>query len=193
MRRIGWFTLLVLSLGVAGGLLLARPALASGGGGCGRPVSDAHGTRVTIEGFCFGPTVLHVRVGGEVRFTNRDPFPHNVQGASVAWGSWDMIKPQRSVTYRFVRAGVYPYVCSLHPGMVGAVVAGDGNGPGGAGVTTTTRGPVVPVSHARAVRAELAPVGEDSSMPWPLAALVGIGLLAVAGMAGLQLRQQMKA
>jgi hypothetical protein len=30
-----------------------------------------------------------------------------------------------SVSYSFDEAGVYPYVCTWHPGMVGAVVVGD--------------------------------------------------------------------
>ncbi|MFN2544580.1 MAG: plastocyanin/azurin family copper-binding protein [Actinomycetota bacterium] len=175
-------------------LLLApaslTPAWASGGGGCGRSVSDAQGTSVAIKQFCFLPTVLHVEPGDSVTFTNRDHFDHNVQGASVSWGSWDPVRLHTPVTYRFIRSGVYPYVCSFHPGMVGAVVVGNGNGPGGAGVTTTERGPVIKVEPVRANLGPAPATGDDGGTPWPLVVFVGIGLFAVAGIALLQLRQQ---
>ena len=58
------------------GLLMSVAApvasLASGGGGCGRPVTDGDGTRVSIRNFCFGPTVLRVRPGDTVTWVNRD-------------------------------------------------------------------------------------------------------------------------
>jgi hypothetical protein len=46
------------------------------------------------------------------------------------------------VGYRFVRAGVYPYVCTFHVGMVGAVVVGDGKADAGTYAVTTNAGPV---------------------------------------------------
>ena len=38
------------------------------------------------------------------------------------------------MSYRFDQDGVYPYSCLLHPGMVGAIVVGDGVGTDLAGV-----------------------------------------------------------
>ena len=117
-------------------------ASASGGGGCGRPVTDAKGTGVDIRDFCFSPTILRVSTGETVTFTNVDPFPHSVLGANATWGDYAGFK-KRSVTYRFSEPGVYPYVCTYHPGMVGAVVVGDG--VGGAIGTSTADGPVTKV------------------------------------------------
>jgi plastocyanin len=195
--RIGW--LMVVLLGATlGAAMFAAPAGASGGGGCGRPVTDARGTRVHIRNFCFTPTVLHVQRGKSVTFTNIDPFAHTVSGANVVWGSFDGLDFDKSVTYRFTRPGVYPYFCAIHVGMVGAIVVGNGSGRGDANSTTTQRGPVVLVQHprpARAVRAAAAslPLSDGSGNPsWPLVMLIGIGLAAVAGLALLQLRQQMK-
>jgi plastocyanin len=194
--RIGWGALAIIGASLAGGLWLAGPAGASGGGGCGLPVTDAHGTRVHVKNFCFTPTVLHVRRGQAVTFTNRDAFAHTVSGANVVWGSFDSLTFGKPVTYRFERPGVYPYFCAIHPGMVGAIVVGNGNGRGDANRTTTERGPVVLVKHLRPVppaAAAVVPLPDGSgSLPWPAATLVGIGLLAVAGLALLQLRQQMK-
>src|SRR4030095_6496472 len=90
--------------------------------------------------FCFGPTILRVATGETTTFVNGDPFPHTVLGANGAWGSYDALRRGGEATYGFSEAGVYPYVCTLHVGMVGAVVVGDG--VGGAIDTTTAAGPV---------------------------------------------------
>jgi plastocyanin len=129
-------------------------ALASGGGGCGRPVSDRAGTRVVIRDFCFGPTVLRVKPGQKVSFVNRDSFPHTVLGANASWGSFGKIGGHHRVVYRFTRAGVYPYVCTYHVGMVGTVVVGGGV-PRTPHAPTTAKGPVIKVSRARQVGSSL--------------------------------------
>jgi plastocyanin len=169
-------------LATGAGLALATLALvpgvagASGGGGCGGPVTDGAGTTVEIKDFCFGPTILRVPTGETITFMNRDPFPHTVLGANGAWGSYDALKHGREATYGFSEAGVYPYVCTWHLGMVGAVVVGDG--VGGAIDTTTAAGPVTLASAlAGGVQdAQTRLAGKDA----------GNGLwVAIAGIAGL--------
>jgi plastocyanin len=164
------------------GLALATLALvpgvagASGGGGCGGPVTDGAGTTVEIKDFCFGPTILRVATGDTITFVNRDRTPHTVLGANGAWGSYDALKHGREATYGFSEAGVYPYVCTWHPGMVGAVAVGDG--VGGAIDTTTAAGPVTLASALRGgvQDAEMRSAGPDA----------GYGLwVAIAGVAGL--------
>jgi len=123
-------------------VLLPGAASASGGGGCGQPVTDAQGSGVDIEDYCFSPTILRVAVGDAVTFTNVDPVPHSVLGANATWGDYAGFK-KRSVTYRFSEPGVYPYLCTYHVGMVGAVVVG--NGVGGAIDSSTADGPVTKV------------------------------------------------
>ena len=123
-------------------VLLPGVASASGGGGCGQPVTDEPATGVDIEDFCFSPTIVRVGVGDAVTFTNVDPVPHSVLGANATWGDYAGFK-KKSVTYRFSEPGVYPYVCTYHVGMVGVVVVGDG--VGGAIGTSTADGPVTKV------------------------------------------------
>jgi plastocyanin len=164
------------------GLVLATLAVvpgvagASGGGGCGGPVTDAAGTAVHIKDFCFGPTILRVATGETITFVNGDPFPHTVLGANGAWGSYDALKQGGEATYGFSEAGVYPYVCTLHVGMVGAVVVGDG--VGGAIDTTTAAGPVTLASVlAGGVQdAETRSAGQDAGYG---------GWVAIAAIAGL--------
>jgi plastocyanin len=157
--------------------LVPGVAGASGGGGCGGPVTDSAGTTVEIKDFCFGPTILRVATGDTITFVNRDPTPHTVLGANGAWGSYDALKHGHETTYGFSEAGVYPYVCTWHPGMVGAVVVGDG--VGGAIDTTTAAGPVMTLASALGggvQDAETRSAGPDA----------GDGLwVAIAGVAGL--------
>jgi plastocyanin len=164
-------------------------AAASGGGGCGAKVSDEPGTTVDIRDFCFAPTVLRAEPGETITFSNLDTTGHTVLGANGSWGSFDMLHPRTgTVSYRFVRPGVYAYVCTYHPGMVGTVVVGDASGPGEAGVTTTKDGPVtvvlgdggpLPNQIASNPTSTVEPTG-GSLGAWPAIAAVACGLLLVA-------------
>jgi plastocyanin len=157
-------------------------ALASGGGGCGRAVTDDAGTRVNIRNFCFGPTILRVREGETVTWVNRDDFPHVVLGANGAWGGYGRLRGGGEVSYRFVSSGVYPYVCTYHPGMIGAVVVGNGKPGGGAYAVTTNAGPVTQAAASEtAVEPRVAPATVTRTS-WAPAALV-IGLLVAAAAA----------
>lgn len=133
-------------------LVLPSSATASGGGGCGGPVTEGEGTSVAIEEFCFEPAVLYAAPGDQISWTNADFVKHNVQGANFAWGSYEPLRSGASASYGFERSGVYPYVCALHPGMVGAVVVGDGglDRLDVAPVARVTGGQADPISTSRA-------------------------------------------
>jgi plastocyanin len=143
-RAFGWVVVTLVAAALVGPM--ATSAAASGGGGCGRPVSDATGTSVRIRDFCFLPTILRVRRGQAVVFENRDSFSHIVLGANAVWGSFGQLRERHDVAYRFTRPGIYPYVCTYHPGMVGAVVVGHGKARGEANAAATAAGPVVAVA-----------------------------------------------
>jgi hypothetical protein len=143
---------------------------------------------VTIESFCFGPTVLRTVPGGTVTFRNGDAVPHTVLGANGAWGSFDTLRRGQEVAYRFVRSGVYPYVCTFHPGMVGVVVVGDADGPGAAGMTATAHGPVVRVRpqslDVADIQSASAQVPSTPTNTWRIAVVVAFGV-CVAGLIAL--------
>lgn len=141
-------TLVALS-GLMLAIALGASARASGGGGCGEPITDEAGTDVEIKRYCFSPTVLYAEPGETVTFTNKDRVPHNVGGANLAWGSFENLRWKRSVSYEFPNAGVYSYVCSIHPGMVGTVVVGDpGPDAADAGVEVVPVKPVAAVTKS---------------------------------------------
>lgn len=155
---------------------------ASGGGGCGRAVTDADGPSVSIRNFCFGPTILRVPEGETVTWLNRDDFPHVVLGANAAWGGYGKVRGGGEVSYRFVTSGVYPYVCTYHPGMIGAVVVGNGKPDGGAYTVTTNAGPVIPAESSQdAMKPQVVPFAVTPTS-WAPTAWV-IGLLAVVAAA----------
>jgi plastocyanin len=115
---------------VLGAMLAAVPLwpiradAGGGGGGCGRPVTEAAGTGVAVRNFCFSPTIIRVRPGQAVVWSNKDGFEHDVVGANFSWGASQTLPAGETVRYKFSKPGVYPYVCTWHPGMVGAVVVG---------------------------------------------------------------------
>jgi plastocyanin len=123
LRRI------VVTAGAALGLALLGPGAGNawGGGGChraGTGVTEMTGTTVAIVDACFTPTILHVAAGDSVTFVNRDPMVHNVTAND--WGHWDDLHQGDRFTASFDDEGIFPFACTYHPGMSGAVVVGDG-------------------------------------------------------------------
>jgi len=181
IKRMAWVVAL------AGGLFAmvpVGPAAAGGGGGCHeQSATSARSLRIALSGNCFTPTLARVPVGATVTWINSDPYSHTVTGSNGAWGSYDELTQSKTVKMRFARAGVYPYFCMIHPGMVGAVLVGDANGPGTAHViagssivepieTEPVAKPAVPVATKAVAR---------SSAAWPAVALA---LSAAMGLAG---------
>jgi plastocyanin len=188
-RRLRLF--LVLSVGLVFALLPAVPARA--GGGCHvAQTMDVAGKHVDLKQLCFVQTVLRVKSGQPVTWTNSDSTGHTVTGVGGSWGSYDTILPGNSVTYRFSKAGIFPYFCLLHPGMVGAIVVGNGGKPSG---TESSSSSVFPVISSPSPAGATSTVGEvpakavsaSSPGPWRTIALVTLGLLvAVAAGIGAQ-------
>lgn len=118
----------LLAAAAAGTLVTLVPAsAAAGGGGChGGYTSEARGAAVTLQNFCMDPLVIRVAKGGTVTWTNTDDAPHNVLGAARQWGDYETLGIGESVSWRFDKDGTFPYACTIHPGMVGAVVSGSG-------------------------------------------------------------------
>ncbi|HET9312098.1 MAG TPA: plastocyanin/azurin family copper-binding protein [Actinomycetota bacterium] len=108
-------------LGTICALAGVTAATAGGGGHCAP--DEAQGNRVELEGACFTPSTLHADAGETITFVNRDPVAHNVSG--TGWGNYeDMGRGDRFKT-SFADEGIYPFACTLHPGMTGVVVVGD--------------------------------------------------------------------
>jgi plastocyanin len=185
MLRVGRkMQAVVLVASLTGGLLMvAGPALA-GGGTCHdpKPVS-ASGVAVDAKDSCFFPTILYVKEGATVTWTNRDALPHSVTGLGAKWGSGQKTLQQGdSVSVEFSDPGVFPYSCILHPGMVGAVVVGEPSAAD-AGVASVPIGRAASESGAQ----EEAPANSavaaksEARWPWALVGMVVLGALLFLG------------
>lgn len=141
MRRALLLTVAVAAVGAA--LTLASPAIAGGGGVCQSDATEATGSMVELRKTCFTPTLTRVDPGQEVAFGNRDGLTHNIVGLGARWGDVNGMSGGETRRFMFNEAGVYPYSCTLHVGMVGAVVVGDNDlhaGDAGGVVATSSSG-----------------------------------------------------
>jgi len=114
---------------VLASLILMPTATVSAGGGChgenGAVHNEGETSVVRMDVCTFEPTVARVDVGTEVRFLNTSAMFHVVTGERQSWGSQRELRQGEELRQTFDRAGIYPFSCPLHPGMVGAIVVGD--------------------------------------------------------------------
>lgn len=78
-------------------------------------------TEVKIDDIGFSPGALKVACGTLVTWTNRDHIPHLVVSTKGLFKS-KVLDTDERFSYRFFKAGTYPYFCSIHPNMTGKVV-----------------------------------------------------------------------
>jgi plastocyanin len=177
MRRTITVSLALLPIILVLGWAAAGVAMA--GGGCHANVdpipSEASVTTVKIDGCTYAPTITRVPVGAEVRFINASGQTHDVTGRKFEWGSGELASG-KSYTRAFGTAGLYPFSCSLHPGMAGVVVVGSpvaevahpADAPDAADITAVSTTTATPLASA------------DNS-PAPYLAAGGLGLVAGIG------------
>lgn len=185
MRRLR----MAVALALTGSLWFATgTASAGGGGGCilepaSASSTSATGTEVDIAAMCFQTPVLYTETGSTVTWTNSDSVPHTVTGS---FGSKEM-RPGKAARFTFATAGVYPYACIYHPGMVGAVVVGNANA---LGVAVSEVSPAAVVGGGSSKAATTRAAGAQSPRPsrTGVALLAGAVGLAVGGAAGFGLR-----
>lgn len=102
--------------------LAATPAVLAGGGchGAGTPASVGTATVLKIDGCTFMPSIDRIAVGTRVTWVNTSNAQHDVTGTQSAWGS-PPLDVGDSYSQTFTQPGLYPYSCSLHPGMAGII------------------------------------------------------------------------
>src|ERR1700712_4642393 len=82
------------------------------------PVAAAN---VSIQNFAFAPSIVYVKIGGTVTWTNKDATAHT---ATDLGGSFDSGSIATDGTYKatFATAGTFTYHCSIHSMMPNATV-----------------------------------------------------------------------
>jgi plastocyanin len=76
---------------------------------------------VKIDNFVFGPQTITVPVGATVTWTNSDDIPHTAVSTDGVFKS-KVLDTDEKFSYKFEKAGTYPYYCTIHPKMTGKVV-----------------------------------------------------------------------
>ena len=120
--------------------------------------TEGRGDTVELAAFCMTPSVLRVEPGRVVTFVNHDEVSHNLYGSGMFVHD---LAPGATASFRFGDEGTFPYACTIHPGMVGAVAVGAGQRL----VSDTTSNLPVEVTSAP----EPAPEPTTTLAPVPLA------------------------
>ena len=164
------------------------------------PVTEGSVTTVKIDTCVFLPTIARVPVGSTVTFVNSGAMEHLVTGANLAWGITGDKRIGRGDSFSapFLKAGVYPYSCMIHPGMTGAIVVGSGAAFDGGGAGTVAGAPEPPAADGAAPAVPAAhtdrPATADGSGLLPAAVagagVVGLGLLGSVVWAGRRRRSE---
>lgn len=167
--------MLITVLAGAATVFLGMPGAALAGGGCHEPATQADETgqdaaTVRLIDACFKASLTTVDPGTTVMFVSEDWVTHNVGGNE--WGNFEDMREGDAFTATFADPGIYPFACSYHAGMTGAIVVGDGKGAGnGAAITVE---PVEPAPEAAT------PVAAERDGGLPLGAVAGAGVLGLA-------------
>ena len=94
-----------------------------GNGGDANDGDDAQAVDITMVGVAegFAPPTVTVAAGTEVTWTNVDVLTHT---ATADDGTFDSGNLGVSESFSFVadEPGTYPYICTIHPSMVGELV-----------------------------------------------------------------------
>src|SRR5258707_9856636 len=115
---------------IAAALTFLALSVPTAAGGCVNEARPTEGTSpaVRIAQCQFMSAILRVPVGTTVSWTNEDWLPHAVTG--IGWGAAQRpLVPGDAFSHAFTEAGMYPYSCPLHPGMLGVVFVGDAAAP----------------------------------------------------------------
>lgn len=76
---------------------------------------------IAVQEFKFAPSVLTVRVGTTVTWTNHDEETHTITSATGAFASAGL-GHEDGFSQIFTRPGRYEYFCALHPHMKATVI-----------------------------------------------------------------------
>lgn len=158
----------IATLGILGAMAGMTAASAGGGGHCGP--SEGTDSTVEMKDACFQPSTVHADAGQSITFVNRDPVDHNVSG--TGWGNYENMSTGDRFTTSFADDGIYPFACTLHPGMNGVIVVGSAAGE----------------AAPQPFRATTSPPSDGSG--WVLAGAIGLLVGALAGAGFTEVRRR---
>ena len=115
-RRLG---LVVGAVAVTGLLAAALPELTAAGEAVVAAAASA--PTVKIDNFTFAPATLTVTAGTTVTWKNEDDSPHRIGDKKGTFKS-AALDTDDTFSHIFAAPGEYPYICTIHPYMVGKIL-----------------------------------------------------------------------
>jgi plastocyanin len=112
-------TLLLGAVGVAALLAAALPELTAAGAAA--VTAAASSATVDIDNFAFTPAALTVTAGTTVTWKNEDDSPHRIGDKNGTFKS-AALDTDDSFSHTFAAPGEYPYICTIHPYMLGTII-----------------------------------------------------------------------
>ncbi|MFA6341026.1 MAG: cupredoxin family copper-binding protein [Candidatus Paceibacterota bacterium] len=76
---------------------------------------------VDITNFAFSPKALTIKAGTTVTWTNRDSVIHTITADNGGPASPNIGKGQ-TYSFKYTKAGIYGYHCSIHKTMTGTII-----------------------------------------------------------------------
>jgi plastocyanin len=76
---------------------------------------------VQIDNFAFAPAALTVTAGTTVTWKNEDDSPHRIGDKNGTFKS-TALDTDDTFSHTFAAPGEYPYICTIHPYMVGKII-----------------------------------------------------------------------
>ena len=116
LRRIG---LTLGAVGIAALVAAALPELTSAGEAV--VAAAASPTTIKIDNFAFAPATLTITAGTTVTWKNEDDSPHRIGDKNGAFKS-AALDTDETFSHTFASPGEYPYICTIHPYMVGRII-----------------------------------------------------------------------
>ena len=115
-RRIA---VLLGAVGVTALLAAALPELTVAGEAVVKAAASP--AAVQIDNFHFAPATLTITAGTTVTWKNDDDSPHRVADNNGTFKS-AALDTDDTFSHTFATAGEYPYICSIHPYMIGKII-----------------------------------------------------------------------
>jgi plastocyanin len=115
-RRIA---VLLGAVGVTALLAAALPELTAAGEAVVKAAASP--AAVQIDNFHFAPATLTITAGTTVTWKNDDDSPHRVADNNGTFKS-AALDTDDTFSHTFATAGEYPYICSIHPYMIGKII-----------------------------------------------------------------------
>jgi plastocyanin len=78
---------------------------------------------ISMKNIQFAPKSVTAKVGETVKWTNDDAVDHNVTATSGGTFKSNTFGQGATFSFKLNKAGTIKYVCTIHPGMEGTIIA----------------------------------------------------------------------